>query len=326
MGRLAVCHSPARPDRCEISIRVACVAGSMHRHFDRERIVSSFFRGECSAGAQTAFPRNAPETDGEAELRNHWTAVLFLAAAMIEPAFLGGQSPEHYQSPWRTPWTYEEADHWSALDPLYAECNAGHAQSPIDIRNPRKANLPAIRFEFRAAPLQYVINNGHTIRVDYAVPPGSGDFLVIGAKRYQLTQFHFHHPSEEYIEGKPYEMEAHLMFRGSDGGVVGVAVLIERGPGNQTIQQIWRRMPRVEGQQAAGGVLVNPAGLLPRSLGYYSYTGSQTAPPCTEPVFWIVLKTPLTASAAQIRAFAQLYPHDARPIQPLNGRIVSETR
>jgi carbonic anhydrase len=43
-------------------------------------------------------------------------------------------------------------------------------------------------------------------------------------------------------------------------------------------------------------------------------------------VKWFVLKTPLEISAEQIEAFAKLYPHDVRPLQPLNGRVVQETR
>jgi carbonic anhydrase len=31
-------------------------------------------------------------------------------------------------------------------------------------------------------------------------------------------------------------------------------------------------------------------------------------------------------SAEEIRAFAKLYPHDVRPPQPLNGRVVKESR
>jgi carbonic anhydrase len=54
--------------------------------------------------------------------------------------------------------------------------------------------------------------------------------------------------------------------------------------------------------------------------------GSQTAPPCSEGVKWFVLKSPLAMSAAQIEAFARIYPHDVRPVQPLNGRIVQESR
>jgi len=31
-------------------------------------------------------------------------------------------------------------------------------------------------------------------------------------------------------------------------------------------------------------------------------------------------------SAKQIAAFAHLYPHDVRPVQPLNGRVVQESQ
>ncbi len=140
--------------------------------------------------------------------------------------------------------------HWSDLDPDYAACNAGKEQSPIDIRNAQKAELPAIRFEYKSGPLKYLINNGHTIRVNYHDAPGSGNFLIVGDKRYQLTQFHFHRPSEEYIHGKPYDMVIHLMHQASDGKVAGVAVLLKAGSANATIQQIWEHMPKTEGKVA----------------------------------------------------------------------------
>ena len=73
------------------------------------------------------------------------------------------------------------------------------------------------------------------------------------------------------------------------------------------------------------GIEVNPTGLLPRDTSYYTYSGSLTAPPCTEGVTWFVLKSSMEISAKAISAFAALYPHDVRPPQPLNGRIVKET-
>jgi carbonic anhydrase len=81
-------------------------------------------------------------------------------------------------------------------------------------------------------------------------------------------------------------------------------------------------------EQAVAGVEINPAGLLPSNTdtSYYMYVGSVTAPPCTEGVTWFVLKTSVEISAEQISAFAQLFPHDVRPIQPLNGRVVKESR
>jgi carbonic anhydrase len=236
--------------------------------------------------------------------------------------------PSHYVSPWKTPWDYEGprgAEHWSTLDPSYALCNVGTEQSPIDIRDTRKAKLPALRFQYRSAPLGYVINNGHTIRVDYHDEPGTGSALLVGDKRYQLTQFHFHRPSEEYVHGRPYDMVLHLMHRAPDGEVAGVAVFLKAGSANPTIQQVLSHMPPTEGQLAAPAVTLDPTGMLPHDTAYYMYRGSQTAPPCNEGVTWFVLKTAVNVSATQIAAFSALYPHDVRPLQPLNGRVVEES-
>jgi carbonic anhydrase len=265
-------------------------------------------------------------------MRTRWTTLISLSVAFFLPVAARAQ--------WKTPWAYEGprgAEHWSELDPAYAACNTGKEQSPIDIQNAERADLPALRFDSKSGPLQYLLNNGYTIRVNYHDAPGTGNFLTVGDQRYQLTQFHFHRPSEEYIHGKAYDMVAHLMYKDSDGKVVGVAVLLQAGKANPTIQKIWDHMPKTESkvlsdfsheEQAVPGVDINPAGLLPSDTdtSYYMYMGSVTAPPCTEGVAWFVLKTPVEISAEQISAFAILYPHDVRPIQPLNGRVVKESR
>jgi carbonic anhydrase len=251
------------------------------------------------------------------------TRVLIPGSAQAQDA----QASHPYVSPWKTPWDYAGPRgnaHWSELDPAYAACN-GKEQSPIDIRNPEKAALPALRFDYHPGPIQYVINNGHTIRVNYYAP-GSGDFLVFDGKRYQLTQFHFHRPSEEQVNGKPYDMVLHLMHQTSDGKVAGVAVFLKRGKGNAAVQEVWDHMPSAEGQNEVA-LQLNPMDLLPRdTAAYYMYEGSVTAPPCTEGVTWFVLKKPISVSAAQINAFAKLYPDDVRPPQPLNGRVVKESQ
>jgi carbonic anhydrase len=149
---------------------------------------------------------------------------------------------------------------------------------------------------------------------------------MVGDARYQLTQFHFHRPSEEYIRGKRFDMVLHLMHQSSDGNVAGVAVLLKVGRTNATIAKLWAHMPMAEGDVKVDGLEINPLDLIPLKRGYYTYTGSQTAPPCSEGVKWFVLKTPLEISAQQIEAFAKLYPHDVRQLQPLNGRVVQETQ
>ena len=241
------------------------------------------------------------------------------------------------QAQWKTRWEYEGArgaDHWSELDPAYAACN-GKGQSPIDIEASEKLALPALRFESKSGPLKYLVNNGYTIRANYHDAAGTGNLLIVGDKTFQLTQFHFHRPSEEQIHGRAYDMVVHLMYQSSDGKVAGVAVLLKAGKANETIQRIWEHMPKTESkmlpdfshqEEMIPGVEINPAGLLPNDVSYYTYMGSVTAPPCTEGVRWFVLKTPVDISPGQISAFARLYPHDVRPIQPLNGRVVKESQ
>jgi len=166
----------------------------------------------------------------------------------------------HYVSPWRTPWAYEGprgSDHWADLDPQYAAC-AGKEQSPIDIRTTQKAALPALRFDYKPGLIPYVTNNGATIRVNYEAP-GSGDFLIVGDARYQLTQFHFHRPSEERIRGKAYDMVLHLMHQSSDGKTAGVAVLLKAGRMNATIAKLWAHMPMAEGDVKVDGKPLRPA-------------------------------------------------------------------
>lgn len=255
-------------------------------------------------------------------MRKGWIALVLLIVALVS-------APAGPRAQWKTAWSYEGAnangpEHWGDLDPEYAACN-GKEQSPIDIRNPRKAQLSAIRFKYESGPLR-IINNGYTaVRVNYA--PGNGNFLFVGNQRYELTQFHFHHPSEELIQGKPYDMAAHLMYESSDHKVVGVAVLLKAGRASAIIQQLWDHMPKIPGkEEVIAGVEVNPGGLLPRDTSYYTYMGSLTAPPCTEGVTWFVLRTPMDISPEEIKAFVALYPHDVRPPQPLNGRVVEESQ
>jgi carbonic anhydrase len=235
--------------------------------------------------------------------------------------------PSLAHAQWKTPWSYDGPrgpEHWADLDPDYATCRTGKAQSPIDIRTAEKADLPAVRFDYTAEPLKYLINNGYTVRVNYH---DTTNALVVGDKRYYLTQFHFHRPAEEYLHGKQYPMVAHIMHKASDGEIAGVVVMIEPGSANTLVQRIWDHMPTVKGDEhEIPGVEINPLALLPTDHSSYRYTGSISAPPCNEGVLWIVLKTPISLSDKQIAAFAALYPHDVRPLQPLNGRIVQESR
>jgi carbonic anhydrase len=73
-------------------------------------------------------------------------------------------------------------------------------------------------------------------------------------------------------------------------------------------------------------VNLNLAKLLPRSLDYFHYLGSETTPPCAEGVSWYVLQTPVEVSSAQIDKISRAVGFNARPLQKRNDRQVTMNR
>jgi len=207
---------------------------------------------------------------------------------------------------------------WASLSPEFSACKLGHLQSPIDIHGAKVADLPAIRFEYRPSPLK-IVDSGHTIQVNYA--PGSA--IEVGGTRYELIQFHFHRPSEEKIDGKAHAMVAHLVHRDAAGKLAVVAVLLDKGGASALIDTLWKNIPKEkEKERDVADVQIDAGQLLPSDHRYYTFQGSLTTPPCSEGVTWFVLKTPVKIAEAQTATFARIYPHNARPAQPLHGRLV----
>ena len=218
-------------------------------------------------------------------------------------------------------WSYNgtgAAQFWGDLKPEFATCGNGKHQSPIDISTATITALPKIQFDYHDTPLR-VVNNGHSIQVNYQ----RGSFIVVDGKRYDLLQVHFHTPSEHTMGGKAYPMAAHLVHKSADGELLVIAVLMQTGESNPVIDRIWQQLPSAAGQiKVADEQSINVADLLPKDGTYFTYTGSLTTPPCTEGVKWVVLSAPVTVSQAQLDKFTALFAHNARPVEPLNGRTV----
>lgn len=213
---------------------------------------------------------------------------------------------------------------WARLHPDFATCAQGTRQSPIAIDETNTLQGPAEPLQIRYQPSSaMVLNNGRTIQVDVV---GDNTLTVRGAS-YKLYQIVFHHPSEERVNGKTFAMVAHLMHLGADGQVATIAVLLDPGQANTLIHKIWTYMPLDVGDRVrmpAGLLDLNE--LLPQDMRYYQFMGSLTTPPCAENVLWMVLKQPVQISPEQLRLFSQLYPANARPVQPLNGRVVRDAQ
>ena len=243
------------------------------------------------------------------------TAVLAGCAQVTReaPAGHAAGAPAH--------WTYEGAAgpaHWGELAPDFGLCASGVNQTPVDIRGAITAALPRLNIGYKTLG-QEVVNNGHTLQVNVA--PGS--VLTINGVPFELKQFHFHAPSENLVDGKPYAMEAHLVHADQGGHLAVIGVLYRLGAADPTIARIWAAsQPQADTRQALASP-VDPKALLPKRRDYFAFNGSLTTPPCTEGVRWMVLKEPLMVSAEQVAFLEQaVHGHNNRPIQPVNARMI----
>lgn len=222
-------------------------------------------------------------------------------------------------------WSYEGAtgpDHWGDLNAANAVCGAGTQQSPIDLTQAIDAVLDAGTVTWQPVHDGVILNNGHTIQVN---TPEGGRLAVDGAE-YTLAQFHFHHESEHTVDGGHFPMEVHFVHKAVEGGSLAVlGVFLVEGEENAILNPLWQAMPHEEGEKPLAAS-VDPKGLLPASSAVYRYEGSLTTPPCSEIVNWLVFKQPVTASPVQIATFAELFPNNARPVQPLNRRFILSTQ
>jgi carbonic anhydrase len=207
---------------------------------------------------------------------------------------------------------------WGRLSPVFAECSHGKMESPIDIRKAKldKALTP-IEFHYLSGPIT-LVNNGHTVQG--VVAPGS--YIVVDGTRYDLQQFHFHHPAEHYVSGKAADVEIHLVHKSAAGTFAVIAVLVKEGQVNGSLAELWPSLPGTVGASAKFNDPFDPRGLLPSDPGYWEYIGSLTAPPCTEGVHWFVMEQSTELSHDQLDTFGKLYPFNARQVQPLDGRKI----
>ena len=251
-----------------------------------------------------------------------WTALLALGLAVASPAY-GFQWPGRGEKPKAPVWGYAGdlgPAAWGGLDPTYALCKEGKAQSPIDLRYARRSDYVPLSFHYRSDALS-ITNDGHGIQVDSA--PGS--YLLLNGREYVLERFQFHTPSEHRIQGVPADMEMQLIHRDGQGRRAVVAVLMRAGRHtNSTLSRIAESLPAAPGEKFYGRqVATNPLFMLPPERSYFSYPGSLTTPPCTEEVDWFVMAEPVEVDADLIDRFRQVQGPNVRPIQPDNARPVN---
>lgn len=228
-------------------------------------------------------------------------------------------------------WDYKgefAPEHWGDF---YPTCKTGKFQTPIDIKTSETTKLDETHdslkfFNYFTNVNIDVVNNGHTIKV---VPLFNRDhehsYITVDGKSYELLQFHIHTHSENTINGERFDLVAHLVHKSYDGELAVIAVFFKIGEeDNHELYKYWDNMPK-EAHTYQQQEHVDIHSILPDNLDeYYAFMGSLTTPPCTEGVKWFVMKEIKHISKEQVELFRKIYPHNYRPIQPTNSRVIYE--
>ena len=201
-------------------------------------------------------------------------------------------------------------------------CRSGRAQSPVAITSDSldTVALPPLRWHLGSVPLR-LRNDGHTLRVR----TGAGQYLVIGAERYKLTEVHFHTPGGDTLLSEEFPMAAHMLLRDARGRLLAVVLPMRLGDPNALLGVLLAHVPAHPGpDHDVVGASIDLASFVPPPARYYRYMGSLTASPCTEGVPWLVLGTPASVSAVQLEQWKQHFADNIRGPQPLHRRRVQQ--
>ncbi|KAI3861336.1 hypothetical protein MKW92_022510 [Papaver armeniacum] len=252
--------------------------------------------------------------------------VLGLAVALVlTPDSFAVEEPNFSYSGHKGP------DKWATLDPSFAMCANGKAQSPINIvkktavYNPKLEPLTRSYNDVNATLIDNIVN------IQLLFGKGAGAINIDG-KQYKLLQTHWHSPSEHTIDGIRYDVELHMVHQSADGSFAVIAVLYRFGSPDPLLTQLKGHLKKLRSEVKIGHLgsrfpvkLIRTADL-ESTDAYFRYIGSLTTPPCTENVTWTILEEVREMSKKQVASLRSVMnkenKRNARPTQPLNGRTV----
>ena len=211
-------------------------------------------------------------------------------------------------------------DRWADLSDEYATCRTGVAQSPIDLPTADDASgsiSDGLSLDYPdTIDRDDVVNNGHSLQLTTSADAS----IQLDGHEWNLTQMHFHAPSEHTLGDVPAEAEFHFVHQDASGATVVLAVLAREGEMNMAWQPFVDTTTTPADETVSTDIDLRR--LIPTALYHLRYQGSFTTPPCTEGVTWLVLDEPVALGAAQLAALRSAYDHNARPVQPLGDREV----
>lgn len=207
---------------------------------------------------------------------------------------------------------------------------SGEQQSPINLpKNPFVTDFGAfgLRLKWQKTALGRISKDDHGVRVTFSGDQRQFILLGRGREQYHLVEFHFHHPSEHWIDGKQQLLELHIVHQNPDSGNrVVLGVFIEATHQQVEVPDLFGQIKQFVSDPTTvpeGNVYVNPYQFVPTDVEHcYRYEGSLTTKPFDENVSWVVFKDPLLLPTKLVKELIVVFRHPARLPQPLCRRLV----
>jgi carbonic anhydrase len=220
------------------------------------------------------------------------------------------------------------AQAWGRLDPAFAACSSGVAQSPPSISEDL-----AISFDLPMMPrMQSGPQSFHWARQGplWTAHLSGGSSIEFRGETFALESIQFRIPGEPFVGRKPHDASVHLIHR-SGSRLLIIAIPIQasdRFPRNIAISTLVKRFPYDDSERLDwSGLTVDPSHFMSsRWNRALVFNGSLSYPPCTEGVVWILGYEPIKIPSKQIEEIEQLLGKGFRPLQPLNNRAVLGVR
>jgi carbonic anhydrase len=251
-------------------------------------------------------------------------------------------------------------------------CREGKQQSPIDLPPTDKAITSAIKPIFQYDEFDPVskadfkdglVKSGKPIKIRFInhslriYHPNMGKAITLDGAVYVAEEIVFHTPSEHTINGKKFDMEMQVIHKGVTAGDIAKTVILsilfkkKAGVFNKFIDKlnIFNLPNPNEPYRDITESLFIPYAFLDASdpdieimnpFSFYTYSGSETQPPCAERTIVYVTSKPINIGSVAIEMFREAIktpdrindegetvspmfpPENNRAIQPQNGRAI----
>jgi len=155
--------------------------------------------------------------------------------------------------------------------------------------------------------------------------------MMVGDHQYELRNITLHTPSEHSVGNRHFNMELQLNHEDDFGNMASVAILfssVEKLEGNFAQQygrtDFWSGYVANKGVTRGAHLSLLP--YLPKTKAdsnFYAYPGSQTHPPCSEGVQWLVMRKVHQVKQTEVQNLMKQFSSNARPQQASLGREIS---